>query len=185
MQHEAASGFHRTAFEDLNVLRPHRQFDALGRRDHLELHQQIGELDVAGRMVDDDAHGALARMRADVDHRARKPLVVHRRHRDQHLTIEIAARRGLASRFAGKLHGKRVSNQSVFATTQAGLSSITPPSYSTVQLWRNRRAELRLTYPHNEFSGECNAYRLDRAPWKLSTSESARSRRPAALPCCL
>ena len=42
VQYEAAPGFHRPALEHLDVFRPHRQFDALGRRDHLELHQQIG-----------------------------------------------------------------------------------------------------------------------------------------------
>ena len=75
-----------------------RQLDPLGRRDHVELHQQIGKLDVGRRLVDDDAHGAFGRMRADIDHAARETLVAHRRHRDQHLAVEIAARRASCRR---------------------------------------------------------------------------------------
>ena len=101
MQNEAASGFHRPALEHFDVFGTRRQLDALGRRDHFELHQQIGKFDVCRRMIDDDAHGTFGRMRADIDHRARETLVVHRRHRDQHLPVEIAAAgRCLLRRFA-------------------------------------------------------------------------------------
>src|ERR1700687_42154 len=78
-------------------------------------------------MIDDDAHGALARVRADIDHRAGEALVVHRRHRDQHLAVEIATRRLLASRFARKLHDKRLSNQSAFAN-DAHARKFNPPT---------------------------------------------------------
>ena len=44
-----------------------------------------------GRLVDHDAHGAVGRMGADIDHRAREALVAHCRHRDQELSVEIAA----------------------------------------------------------------------------------------------
>jgi hypothetical protein len=92
MQHEAAPGFDRPAFEHPDVFRPHRQFDPLGLRDDVELHQQIGKFDVRRRLVDDDAHGAFGRVRANVNDRAGEALVAHRRHRDQHLAVEIAAR---------------------------------------------------------------------------------------------
>ena len=82
VQHEAAPGFHRPALEHLDVLRLGRQLDAFGRRNHFKLHQQVGEFDVAGWMIDDDAHSAFAGVRANVNHRTREPLVVHRRHRD-------------------------------------------------------------------------------------------------------
>ena len=110
----------------------HRQFDALGRRDDFELHQQIGKFDVAGRLVDDDAHGAFGRMRADVNHRARKALVAHRRHRDQHLAVEIAARRRLADAdLRGSFMTKGYPISLSLQTKPAAKSSITPPSYST------------------------------------------------------
>ena len=68
-----------------------RQLDQVLRRDDVELHQQVGELDVGGRLVDHDAHRAFGGMRAHIDQAARETLVAHRRHRDQHLAVEIAA----------------------------------------------------------------------------------------------
>ena len=44
------------------------------------------------QLVDDDAHGAVAGMRADIDDRAGEPLVRHARHGDQELAVEKALR---------------------------------------------------------------------------------------------
>src|ERR1700680_1782349 len=41
-----------------------------------------------GRLVDDDAHGAVGRVGAHVDHGAGEPLIPHGRHGDQHLPVE-------------------------------------------------------------------------------------------------
>ena len=54
MQHEAALGLDRAALEHLHAARARGQLDQVGRRDHVELHQQVGEADVRGRLVDDD-----------------------------------------------------------------------------------------------------------------------------------
>ena len=84
-------GFDRAALEHLHAAGARRQLDQVGRRDHVELHQQVGEADVRRRLVDDDAHGAVGRVGADIDHAARETIVAHGRHRDQHLAVEIAA----------------------------------------------------------------------------------------------
>src|SRR5262249_49322050 len=55
--------------------------------------QEIGEADMRRRLVHDDAHRALGRVDAHVDHAARKAIVAHGWHRDQHLPVEIAALR--------------------------------------------------------------------------------------------
>ena len=49
-----------------------RQLDQHRRRDDIELHQQIGEVDIRRRLIDDDAHRAFGGMRADIDERAGK-----------------------------------------------------------------------------------------------------------------
>ena len=171
VQHEAAPGFHRTALEHLHRAGVVRQFDALGRRNDFELHQQIGKIDVGRRLVDDDAHGAFGRMRAHVDHRTREALVAHRRHGDEHLPVEIAARRRLAGGFAGKLHAKRLPDRFVFAN-EAGRQKFSHRVTATRailkrQLWRNRALLNACSCPdaHNEFSGARVAIvPLDRAP---------------------
>src|SRR5262249_47853791 len=48
------------------------------------------------RLVHDDAHRALGRMGADIDHAAREAIVAHGGHGDQHLAVEIAALRAPA-----------------------------------------------------------------------------------------
>ena len=90
MQHEAAAGLDRPALQHFHGLGGFRQLDLVGLLDDVELHQQFGKVDAAGGPVDDDAHRAFGRMRADIDHRAREPLVFHHRHRDQQLAVEIA-----------------------------------------------------------------------------------------------
>src|SRR5215470_17795314 len=39
-----------------------RQLDQIRRRDDLELDQQVGEVDVGGELIDDDAHRAFGRV---------------------------------------------------------------------------------------------------------------------------
>src|SRR5262245_6022473 len=59
MQHEPALGIDRPALEHLDAARAPRKLDEVGRRNDVELHQEIGKADVRRRLVDDDAHGAL------------------------------------------------------------------------------------------------------------------------------
>ena len=66
------------------------QLDLVGGLDDVELHQQAREIDAAGRMIDDDAHGAFGGMRAHIDHRALETRIAHHRHGDQQLAVEIA-----------------------------------------------------------------------------------------------
>ena len=70
MQHEAAAGFDRAAAQHLHALGIFRQLDLIGLLDDVELHQQFREIDAAGRTIDDDAHRAFGRMRAEINHRA-------------------------------------------------------------------------------------------------------------------
>ena len=51
------------------------------------------EADMRRRLIHDDAHRAFGRVGAHVDHAACEAIVAHRRHRDQHLPVEIAALR--------------------------------------------------------------------------------------------
>jgi hypothetical protein len=89
VQDEAALGLDRPALENLHAVGAARQLDGFGR-DDVELHQQVGEADVGGGLVHHDTHGALGRMGADVDHAARKTVVLHRRRGNQHLAVEKA-----------------------------------------------------------------------------------------------
>ena len=107
VQHEAAFGFNRTAHEHLDRAGARRQFDQIGGRQHLELHEQVGKVDIGRRLIDDDAHRAFGRMRAHIDHGARETLVLHGRRRDQHLTIQIAARSSLIECLAGRSHNPK------------------------------------------------------------------------------
>ena len=58
-------------------------------RDHVELDQKIGEIDLLGPLIDDDPHGAVLRMGAKVDHRPVEAAVAHARHGDEKLAVEI------------------------------------------------------------------------------------------------
>ena len=93
-------------------------------RNDVELHQQIGEIDVGGRLVDDDAHRAFGRMRAHIDDAARETLVAHGRRGDQHLAVEIAAAGFLFQRLARNLHGSEgYYDQRALATENFATSS--------------------------------------------------------------
>src|SRR5437660_5987076 len=91
VQHESASGLDRPALEHLDDAGARRQLNELGGRDDFELDEKFGESDIGRRLVDDDAHRALGRVRADVDQRAGKTLVAHGRHGDEHLAVEITS----------------------------------------------------------------------------------------------
>ncbi len=51
---------------------------------------KIGEIDAPGGPIDDNAHRALGRVRAHIDHRTREPLIFHDRHCNQQLAVQIA-----------------------------------------------------------------------------------------------
>jgi diguanylate cyclase (GGDEF)-like protein/PAS domain S-box-containing protein len=90
VEDETAAGLDRTAFEHLHGARTLRQLDQVGRRNHIQLHQEVREGHVDRQLIDDDAHRTLGRMGADIDQAAVKTLVAHARHGDQHLPVEIA-----------------------------------------------------------------------------------------------
>src|SRR5262249_5476961 len=93
VQDKPAAGFHRPALEHLDGAGAYRQLDDIAVGEYIELHQQVRKLDVAGRLVDDDAHGSFRRMCANIDQRTGKPLVLHGWHRNQHLAVKISAPR--------------------------------------------------------------------------------------------
>src|SRR5262249_56017766 len=82
---------------DFHQPRLRRQLDEIRGRNDLELNQEIREIDVCRRLVDDDAHRAFRGMRANVDHAAAEAFVPHRRHGDQHLSVEITSTGSLPS----------------------------------------------------------------------------------------
>src|SRR5258705_210808 len=98
MQHEAAAGLDRAAFQHLHGLGVLRQLDLIGLLDDVELHQQFGKVDTAGPAVDDDAHGAFGVMRAELDH-----LALEARHLDSSTwqRVGISAVRLLAGSRSG------------------------------------------------------------------------------------
>ena len=96
MQHETAPGFDRPSEMHGHGVKAGRKSDAVLRRHDVELLQELGEADIGCALVDDDAHGAVGRMGAEINHRARKARIAHGRHGDEQLAVEIA----LASRAA-------------------------------------------------------------------------------------
>ena len=79
-----------------------------------------GKVDAARRAIDDDAHRALGRMRAEIDHRTCEARIFHHRHRDQQLAVEITwpvisrrtasaalRRRSLPALYAFRIHPQR------------------------------------------------------------------------------
>jgi len=119
-----------------------RQLDRFVIADDIKLHQKIAKIDVGGRLVDDDAHRAFGRVRAHIDDAAREPFVAHRRHRDQHLAVEIAALGSPASLGAG------------FHELE---STPFPDS------WESKLVLHPLCSDHGEFSGLPHRLPLDRA----------------------
>src|SRR5258708_13051329 len=93
MQYETAAGLYRAALEHLYGSGAQRQLDDIGIGDDVELHQQIRKLDIACRLVDDNAHRPFRRVCTNIDQSTGKSLVPHPRHRDQHLAVEISTPR--------------------------------------------------------------------------------------------
>src|SRR5215468_4243206 len=110
MQDKATACFDRPALEHLHAACARRQLDQVGSADDLELHQQVRKTDMRRRLIDDDAHSALRRMCAYVNQAAREALVAHRRHGNQHLTVEIAALAAAAPslRFGARSIARRI-----------------------------------------------------------------------------
>jgi hypothetical protein len=104
MQNEAALGFDRSPAHHFYAAGARRQPDDVGRGNDVQLHQKVGEIDVRRWMIDDNAHRPFRRMRADVNERAGKALVHHRRHGDQHLAVEIASAPALGRCAARRFH---------------------------------------------------------------------------------
>src|SRR5579862_899719 len=115
MQYKSAFALHRPAAHHLHYAGSTRQLDHVGSRYHVELYQQIRKFDVRRRMIDDDAHGALGRMRAHIDDRTGKTVVHHRRHGDQHLAVEKASALTPSRCTTWHFHSLKVAHQSVFA----------------------------------------------------------------------
>ncbi len=67
----------------LRTIRKDNQFVVI---DDPDLAQEVGEFDRL-KLIDDEAHGTLIRMRADIDHRPGKTLVAHSRHGKQELPV--------------------------------------------------------------------------------------------------
>ena len=105
MQHEAAVGLHWPARQHLNVFGATRQADALLRRDDLQLHEQVGKIAHARRLVDDDAHRAFLGMGAKIDDRSSETLIEHAGHGDQQLAVKEAS---LAGARVATLHGREI-----------------------------------------------------------------------------
>ena len=99
MQHEAAAGVDGTAAQHADLVEPARQADRVGLLDDFELHQQFGKLHFAGALVDDDAHRAVAAMRAHIDDGAREYAVAQRGRGDQHLAFVAVFDRGAGRSF--------------------------------------------------------------------------------------
>lgn len=105
MQDKAAAHLHRSAIAHDEIAGAVRQHDGLMFIKNAELHQNVGEFHLL-RAIDDQPHGALFRVRTDIDDRTREPAVVHSRHRQQELTIQKS---GLFVRRSENIHRTKVS----------------------------------------------------------------------------
>ena len=85
------SVFDRAAAHDFHDAGSRRQPDQVRRRNDIQLHQEVGKIDIRCGVIDDDAHRAFGRVRANINHRTRKPIVKHCRHGNQHLAVEKAS----------------------------------------------------------------------------------------------
>jgi hypothetical protein len=90
MEHEPPARLHRPAPMHAHLVHRSRERRVLRRVCDLELNQQVAQTDLGKELVDDDAHGALRRMGADIDHRPGKARIGHPRHRDQKMPVQMA-----------------------------------------------------------------------------------------------
>lgn len=90
VQHEAAAAIDRAAVPDDEVAGRRRQADRLLLVHDAELHQQVGKAQRL-RAVDDQAHGALFAVGADIDDGACEAVVLHAGHGNQEVIVEEAA----------------------------------------------------------------------------------------------
>ena len=92
VQHEPAAGLHRPAAMHADAVDAAGKVRLVARLHDVELDEEIAEIHFVCQLVDHDAHGAVAGMRADIDDRAGEPLVRHAGHGDQQLAVEKALR---------------------------------------------------------------------------------------------
>ena len=83
MKNETAAHFHRPAEHDPDLV------VGIGHLD-LQLLQEAGKGDAVDFAVDDQAHGAVGGMGAQIDHRLGEPGIGHLRHGDEKLTGQVA-----------------------------------------------------------------------------------------------
>ena len=122
--------------------------------DDLELHQQAGKIDAAGRAVDDDAHRPFRGMRAHVDDGALEARIAHDRHGD-HVTGRPDSRHRTNYRPCRRLCGDRASVSSLAASSVPCLQGSSAKasladSYPDIG-WRFCQSSLRACTPDAAF----------------------------------
>ena len=111
VQHEAAAGLDRAADVDRHRPGYRSAMPSSASSADAEALQEVGEGDVRGALVDDEAHRPILGVRAQVDDRARKTRVGHHRHGDEELAIEIAFGGGATRAGTSDLHGVRITRR--------------------------------------------------------------------------
>ena len=104
VQHEAAPRLDRPADVDRQLTYLIGDAVIAIGSDDAETLEQIGEGDMRGALVDDEAHRPIFGVRAHVDHRACKARVGHHRHGNEKLAVEIAFSGCAARTGASDLH---------------------------------------------------------------------------------
>src|SRR4029453_12045368 len=93
MENETTAAIDRPAVTYDKIPRGSGKPDRLLLIQDAKLHQQVRKAQRLG-LVDDQTHGALVAMRADIYHRAREAVILHARHGNQELVVEKTARCG-------------------------------------------------------------------------------------------
>ena len=75
VQDKSAAGLDRAAHMDSHALEIVRHDNAFFILDDIQLLQQLAEIDMRRMLVDDDPHGAIGGMRAEIDHGTREARV--------------------------------------------------------------------------------------------------------------
>ena len=159
VQHEAALGLDRSAAHDFHRAGARRQLDHVGLGYDIELHQQVGKVDVRRRVIDDDAHRAFGRMRADINQRAREAFVAHRRHGDEHLAVEIAPTPAFARCAARQFHNGKVSS-SIRICKRTNRLKV----HDLLGIKAAVAGGANLSRGHDHVSGTCLRFALDTRP---------------------